>query len=110
MSEKQKIYQYLIQQSLILSRSTLSSKVVYGRKRKAAYELAQLTHNLGSIVLNEEFTKADVHFMNYQAREFCEKSIGCDHIIAVLADLFAEIPDELKSELKWAGPIKQTAI
>ena len=60
--------------------------------------------------MREEFRDVDIPFMNDQAREFCEKSSDSDYIIAVLADLFAEIPDELKSELKWAGPIKQTAI
>ncbi len=107
MSNKQDIYRELIRQSIILSRSTLSSKIVYGKNRRAAYELAELTHNLWVTLFEEDFCPHDFHILNYQAKSFCERAVGTgiyEPIKALIAELFSEVPEEQRYKLEWSGP------
>lgn len=106
-SNKQEIYRELIKQSIILSRATLSRKIVYGKNRRAAYELAQLTHNLWVTLFEEDFCAHDFHILNYQAKSFCEKAADTEAykpIKALISELFSEVPEDQRHKLDWSGP------
>lgn len=108
MSKKQQIYTELLRQSVPIARGILSSKLVYGRSRKLAYELCELTHNLYVSILEESFTDHDIWFLNVQARSYCETNIrglSYDPIARLIQELFQEVPEEMKQKLKWTGPL-----
>lgn len=107
MSKKQEIYKELLRQTLPMTRNVLSSRIVFGRSRKDALELSQLTHNLYVSILEEGFVDHDIWFLNVQARSYCETAKGSSAYLAVIDlihQLFNEVPENLRYKLEWNGP------
>ncbi len=78
------------------------------RQLRHLCELAEFSHNIYFLILEEEFTLHDIHFLNFQARSFFERSDESgDHrslFALYIQELFAEVPAEMRSELNWLGP------
>lgn len=107
MSRKQEIYAELLRHSLPMARNVLSHKFIYGRGRKEAFHICQLTHNLYLSILNQEFTSHDIWFLNCHAREYVSEAHGCvlyKTVVQLISELFSEVPDSLKYQLEWNGP------
>lgn len=107
MSRKQEIYTELLRHSLPMARNILSHRFVCGKKRKEAYYLCQLTHNLYVSILEEGFTEHDIWFLNVIAREYVSRARGCAlylPVVELLKQLFSEVPAGMKNQLEWTGP------
>jgi hypothetical protein len=70
--------------------------------------VAEFVHNLYVSILDEKFTDHDIHFLNYQARDFLERK-GESHpsyplFAYYVQELFKEVPDDLRHKLRWNGP------
>ncbi|MBK5074157.1 zinc ABC transporter substrate-binding protein [Budviciaceae bacterium CWB-B4] len=75
----------------------------------SCYYEADLVHNLVYTVMNEEFGEHDVHFLNYQARNYFEEcseeiSLNYNQHIEYITELFRLVPEELSYKLIWSGP------
>lgn len=107
MSRKQEIYIELMRASIPRARNLLSRFIVYGKSKEEAYNLCELTHNLYGSILNEEFTDHDIWFLNVQAKNYHESAKGTvyfESINILISELFNEVPDGKKVDLKWSGP------
>lgn len=107
MSKKQEIYVELMRHGMPYTRNILSHGLIYGRKRKETFEIAQLIHSLYVSILEEEFTDHDFWFLNVQARAYCEdnkNSFLYPVIKELLMELFNSVPEEQKGKLEWQGP------
>lgn len=110
MNKKQEIYQTILRTVLPFLRSTLSRKIVYGRVRKDAYELSQLIHNIYVSVFEEEFVAHDMYILNVHAKSYYETAKGTYHYDIVndlIAELFEEVPQNMREQLTWEGPKKR---
>jgi len=70
---------------------------------------AELVHNLPECLVHAEFTKADIWWMNTQARLFVEngdesKCAFYGEFVKLITELFSLVPDNLQGELSWSGP------
>lgn len=89
-----------------LVRNILSYKIIYGKERKLAYEMAELTHNLYVSILDENFNTHDLWILNHQVKSYYENTIFKDpRIIKVIKELFDIVPKELEDKLEWSCPI-----
>jgi len=107
LSLKQEVYRELLRHSLPLARNVLSQSLVYGRSRKSAYELSQLTHNLYVSLYDNEFVAHDFWILNVHAKayyEYAKNSGDGNHIIDLLKELFQAVPDHQRNLLEWEGP------
>src|SRR5262245_60646515 len=101
---KQEIYRELLSVCLPSVRNRLSSRLLLGRRRREAYALSQLCHNLWVSILDPNFGNHDVWFLNYQARAYVESSkgsLGYEAMIRLIRELFLLVPDGLRNELTW---------
>ena len=88
-------------------RNTLSHPVIYGRKRKEAFEIAQLIHDIYAFILDEEFNDHDFWFLNVHAKAYCEDNKGSSlypTIKGLIIELFRAVPEEKRGKLEWQGP------
>ncbi len=119
MSRKQEIYKEILRWALPSSRASLSQFwkvrpfVVLAAERQRAlregYEIAQFVHNLYVSILEEEFTRHDIDFLNVQARHFVEDNSGENgHLYSMfvyfIQELFKAVPEEKRDKLTWNGP------
>ena len=107
MSKKQEIYANLLRLSLPTVRNSLSHQIIYGNKRKRAYYLCQLVHDLYSSILEESFVEHDFGFLNIHARNYCERAVDTpeyESIKSLLQELFNIVPDNMRCKLEWKGP------
>lgn len=118
MSRKQEIYKEFLRWSLPGIRNRLSMFrhihffMLFSRKQQRSwrceYEVAEFVHNLYISILQEEWTDHDIHFLNYQARSFCEaNNKDCSHYALFayyIQELFKEVPEERRGDLRWDGP------
>ena len=106
MSKKQEIYAELLSLCIPYTRGVLTRIFVFGKVRREAYELCQLSHNLYVSILEEEFVDHDIRFLNHQAKSFYENTRGmffCDRINKLIVELFKLVPEKRKIELEWDG-------
>jgi len=88
-------------------RNSLSSCFVFGRKRKDAFELSQLVHNLYVSILEPDFVEHDLWFLNVQAKSFFESSQDSVLYVPInelIKELFKQVPENDRIKLDWAGP------
>lgn len=118
MTRKQEIYRDMLSWALPQTRNSLKYVTslepftVLGRKRlrslRGHYAVAQLVHGLAYILLEEEFTDADISFLNFGARSFCENSAEtCTHyplFAYFIQELFKVVPEDKRQQLEWDGP------
>ena len=93
--------------SLPISRNVLSHTFVFGKHRRAAFEIAQLTHDLYVSILDPEFGDHDFWFLNVHAKRFCEDAEEYGYypeIQKLIQELFDSVPLEKRGKLKWEGP------
>ncbi|EKM0148448.1 zinc ABC transporter substrate-binding protein [Cronobacter dublinensis] len=106
---KNDIYVKMLSLSLPYIRSIQSlDKEEKGRDMSCYYE-AELVHNLMHSLLIAEFTEHDLWFLNNQAKyyfEECSEEISPNYNqqISYIRELFAMVPDSLRSKLFWTGP------
>lgn len=107
MSRKQEIYSEILRLCIPVARNNLTRFVLYGKAKKEAYQLCELSHNLYLSILEPEFKSHDIWFLNWQARRFCEerKDIPAHNELArLISELFLLVPEHLRGELEWTGP------
>lgn len=109
MSRKQEIYKEMLLWSLSYIRNVQSRSWWRKAFDRSCFEEAELTHNLHASILAEEFTKHDIHFLNNQARRYCDKAkkTGTPNYKVhrvLIKELFELVPEDMRSELKWKGP------
>jgi hypothetical protein len=106
MSRKQEIYRELLWSGLPVLRNSFTYPVwswVISRRKLGA--IAELIHNLPVSVLEPDFTPHDIHFMNHQARYYCEATtISTEPFLELLRELFQIIPQDCRGRLTWEGP------
>ncbi|MBG2896761.1 zinc ABC transporter substrate-binding protein [Proteus mirabilis] len=91
-------------------RNIQSRGMIAKAKDKSCYYELQLIHNLPKKILSQDFDESDISFLNYQAKTYIEK---CSSKISILYDgnvryikmLFDLVPNELRHQLRWNGPI-----
>ena len=113
MSRKQKIYYEILERILPFMRNIQTHSTWRRFRYGPFYAELELVHNLHRVLVFPEFTEYDVHWLNYQARIFVEHGDNPVHgfyqsITASIAELFTLVPEALKSELKWPGPVVAT--
>ncbi|TQV73892.1 zinc ABC transporter substrate-binding protein [Aliikangiella marina] len=107
MSKKQEIYKEILELCLPELRNSLSGSFVFGRRRKDAFELSQLVHNLYVSILEPDFVEHDLWFLNVQAKEFFESSRSSVLYVPInelIKELFKQVPDNARIKLDWDGP------
>ncbi|RBP47543.1 hypothetical protein DES53_101340 [Roseimicrobium gellanilyticum] len=108
-SAKQEIYEFMLRRTLPHLRNVASLGWWRRMRDRSAYYEAELIHNLPNSMYKPEFVEHDIHFLNWQARWYCEK---CDvklssmypQQVGLIRGLFALVPPEMRSQLKWSGP------
>ncbi|WP_353241911.1 zinc ABC transporter substrate-binding protein [Providencia sp.] len=76
----------------------------------SCYYESELVHNLPNKLLNDAFTTNDIAFLNNQAKYYHDKcntsiSILYNSNLALIKKLFELVPNELKPQLEWMGPL-----
>lgn len=118
MSRKQEIYREILSRALPGARNCLSRfrevrplRLMWPREQRVwrqAYQVAEFVHSIYFLILDEEFTRHDIHFLNFNARWFFERADkhSCFHPLFALyiQELFAEVPEAMRSQLDWPGP------
>lgn len=81
-SRKQEIYKEFLFWSLPLVRNVQTqSWWAHLRRSKLCYNEVELVHNLYISILDADFIEHDIHFLNFQAKEFYEN--GCVYLCEV---------------------------
>ena len=118
MSRKQEIYRQILSWALPSNRNCLSwfRKISFlkllspkwQRGLRDQFEVAQFVHNLYVSILEEEFVRHDIHFLNYQARAFFQRNddtcLNYSLFAYYIQELFKEVPEDRRHELNWDGP------
>jgi len=111
MSPKQEIYREFLRTTLpyIRNMQSLSFWRRWLRRRdRAVYEEAELIHNLWPSLFEPEFTDHDIWFLNSQAENYFREAhfspLYPQHV-ALIRELFALVPEDFRSRLRWAGPL-----
>lgn len=76
-------------------------------KDQATYEEAELVHNLHPSLFEPEFVDHDIWFLNWQAKYYCEHAKRSPFYlthVGLIQELFALVPEPMRSRLKWPGP------
>lgn len=113
LTSKQKIYYDILEKMLPFIRNIQRHSAWRRFRYGSFYPEMELVHNMHRILLLPEFTEHDVHWLNSQARIFVEQGNNPVHgfyepIRASIAELFALVPEQLKSKLTWTGPAHQS--
>jgi len=105
-SPKQQIYSEILRTTLIYLRNFESLPFWRRWRDRSAYEEAEI-HNLWPTLLEPEFTQHDLWFLSCQAESYCRRA-RCsplyDQHVALIRELFAVVPESLRSDLRWNGP------
>jgi hypothetical protein len=114
-SPKQKVYQELFRQVLPWIRNVQTHGAWRRARDRSCYLLAELVHNLYVSMFSPDFGDHDIWFLNHQAKWFVEKAspASCylyEIICDLLADLFREVPPDLRPRLEWSGPVRSKPI
>jgi len=107
MSRKQEIYTELLFWALPAIRNTQSGSALQKALDKSSYQEAEFVHTLQHSILEPEFVDNDIHFLNFQARNYFENG-KCSNPyqaqITLVNELFNLVPENLRGELLWQGP------
>ncbi len=107
MSPKQEVYRELLRSALPYIRNQESLPFWRRWRDKTVYEEVELIHNLWPSLFEPEFAEHDLWFLNVQAQSYCQKArfspLYVPHV-ALIRELFALVPDSLRSQLQWHGP------
>ncbi|GAB3259871.1 hypothetical protein [Chitinimonas naiadis] len=109
MSEKQMIYQELLKLSLVYLRNQAAGSWWQRLNDRSVYYETELIHNLPISMFRADFVEHDIWFLNVQARNYydtCNAQLSPIYTqqIAYLIKLFGQVPDSMRSQLKWDGP------
>lgn len=113
MSPKQEIYRALLSRTLpylrVMAGISLWRRLLNPRlwKDQATYEEAQLVHNLHPSLFEPEFVDHDLWFLNWQAKYYCEHAQCSPYYqrhVELIRELFALVPEPMRSQLRWPGP------
>lgn len=119
MSRKQELYLMLLAQGIVFIRNEQSHirfaswwRVMPRRWRKTGrqcYEVAQLLHHLPHRLREEGFTDNDFWFLNGPVRAFFQRaepktSSLYGLFLSPVRQLFALVPENLRSHFEWSGP------
>jgi hypothetical protein len=79
------------------------------KSRRALYVEAEFIHNLYVSILEPEFVRHDVWFLNHQARWYLENADPTFNPYFYanrdsIRELFQLVPETMRAELEWAGP------
>lgn len=107
---KNTIYLEMLRLTLLHLRVLSSEKIIRRIKDRSAVYETQLIHSFYYLLLDEEFENKDMYFLNWHCRYYYE---NCNQSISILYDsqveniskLFSIVPEHLKSQLMWDGPI-----
>jgi hypothetical protein len=116
LSEKQQIYIRIMEEILPYIRNLQSHsfwrRLLYG----AYFAELEIVHNAGRCIARPEFTKADVYWLNSQARLYINQGRKdfpfYGTVCGLLNQLVRLVPPELRTELTWeeaevkSAPIK----
>jgi hypothetical protein len=109
LNRKQKLYFDILERILPFMRN-IQTHTRWARFRYGSfYPEMELVHNMHRLLVMPEFTEYDVHWLNSQARIFVERGENPVHgfyepVRACIKQLFALVPDPLRSQLRWSGP------
>lgn len=109
MSRKQEIYLEILGMVLPLLRNIQGQSRLHRLTSRGFFLDAELVHNLPACLIQAEFTKQDVLWMNTQARMYVEKGNpkNCaflEEFNILIFELFVLVPDNLRNQLTWVGP------
>jgi hypothetical protein len=78
------------------------------RSMEVINSLCYLIHNIPLSILDEEFTKNDINFINHAISSFLDDSCCSDltHIRELLIEFYHACPENKKSQLKWHPEIE----
>jgi len=107
MSPKQEIYRELLRTTLPYIRN-MQSRPFWRRWRdRTVFEEAELIHNIWPSLFEPEFTDHDIWFLNAHAESYFGEAhfspLYPQHV-ALIRELFALVPEVLRSRLLWSGP------
>ena len=82
---------------------------------KSSYYETELIHNLASSIFEPDFVEHDIWFLNHQAKTYCrecseKKSHLYQQQVQSIRELFALVPETMKDQLDWAGPIAKSKL
>lgn len=107
---KNRIYLEILRLTLLHLRVLSSAKVIRRIKDRSARYETQLIHSFYYLLLNEGFESEDIYFLNWHCRDYyenCNKNISVlyDSQVENISKLFSIVPEHLKSQLMWDGPM-----
>jgi len=113
MSRKQKIYIGILERILPFMRNIQRHSAWHRFRYGSLYPEMELVHNLPRLLVEPEFTKHDVYWLNSQARIFYVDGNNpvhgfYDSITELILELFTLVPEPLKRKLSWQGPANQS--
>lgn len=80
------------------------------RRGEACYYEVEFVHNLPQSILEPDFVEHDAHFLNTQAKMFCDHCKAAphyEHHVALIRELFTLLPERQRALLRWNGPDSQ---
>jgi len=107
MTQKTMAYVDLLSEVLPYVRNVETWSVWRRLRRGGAYAEAELVHNVPRCLVEPDFGKEDMWWLNRQARNYLQgKTRHALHYVvaAAVRKLFALVPSELRDQLEWEGP------
>lgn len=119
MTRKQELYRMLLEKGILIIRSQQSQltfcpwwRVLPWKMHKLAregYEVAQFLHQVPYLMAHEDFTEADLWFLNIHAHSFFTRiepktALLYTCFLSPMKQLFRLVPENMSEELKWLGP------
>ena len=107
LSEKQRIYLDILSRILPYVRNVETWNVFRRVRFGGALPEAELVHNLPRCMLEPDFGREDIWWLNVQARSYCEGSTERPFHAAVakaVCDLIVLMPAASREQLEWSGP------
>ncbi|HCR56652.1 MAG TPA: hypothetical protein DIW62_02745 [Raoultella sp.] len=108
--KKNDVYFDILQGALLQIRSVSSHGVFVKARDKSIYYESQLIHDFYQLLRTEDFNGGDIWFLNVHARWYYEncdkkKSFLYDHQLKRISTLFSLVPEKMKEQLQWEGPV-----
>ena len=109
MSPKQEIYREMLRLALPWIRNASSWPWWRRMRNRSAFDESELIHNLSEALFEPNFVEHDMWFLNHQARVYhdpCSPSRSPNYRrqLDLIGELFAMVPEPLRTRLSWGGP------
>lgn len=115
LSKKQELYLEILERILPSVRNLethpyLYRAIWYPIRFGSFFPELELVHNLHRCLIYPEFQKRDIWWLNCQARNYVQEGRKRNRphysmICSLIEELLLIVPEELRSELTWLGPL-----